>query len=152
MTKHHPNHNPFKEVKFISLFVSPKNAYEIERPSSTSLKRKSCPSGHQRVVLDNGRDSTLIPPDLSLENENFYAMDISLSTTCLYGNLLLIFVHKLFKRIVVDAFVYNKHYESCSGTMVLTLQLEHNTQCFGSEARNYTNFDSYKMKFSWSSL
>jgi hypothetical protein len=32
MAKHHPNHNPFEEVKFVTPFVSPKLAYETERP------------------------------------------------------------------------------------------------------------------------
>jgi len=40
-------------------------------------------------------------------------------------NLLLILVLKLFKRMVVDAFVYHKDCKSHSSTMVLTLQLEH---------------------------
>ena len=52
---------------------------------------------------------------------------ILFSTECSYldHNLLLILVHKLFKRMVVDAFVYHKHCKSHSSTMVLTLQLEH---------------------------
>jgi hypothetical protein len=31
IAKHHPNHNPFEVVKFVTLFVSPKLAYETER-------------------------------------------------------------------------------------------------------------------------
>jgi hypothetical protein len=54
-----PNHNPFEEVKFISLFVSPKLAYETERSSSPSLEPKPCPSSKPNVVL-NDRDSMLI--------------------------------------------------------------------------------------------
>jgi hypothetical protein len=57
--KQQPNHNPFEEVKFISLFVSPKLAYETERSSSPSLKPKPCPSSKPNVVL-NDRDSMLI--------------------------------------------------------------------------------------------
>ena len=46
MAKHHPNHDPFEEVKFISLFVSPKLAYEIEHTPSPSLEPRPCPSGN----------------------------------------------------------------------------------------------------------
>ena len=51
---------------------------------------------------------------------------ILFSTECSYQdhNLLLILVHKLFKRMVVDAFIYHKHYKSHSSNVVLTLQLE----------------------------
>jgi hypothetical protein len=51
--KHYPNHNSSMEVKFISLFISPRLSGETEHPSPTSLKRKPCPSGHKTVVLDN---------------------------------------------------------------------------------------------------
>ena len=94
MAKHYPNHEPFNEVKLISPFVSPKLACEIERPSLPSLKPKPCPSGHQNVVLDKGRDSMSILHAVSFEKQNFYAMDILLSTECSYEdhNLLLILV------------------------------------------------------------
>ena len=52
-----------------------------EKPSSPSLELKQCPSGRQNVVLDSGRDSTLIMHDLSLENKNLCAMDISKAAT-----------------------------------------------------------------------
>jgi hypothetical protein len=68
-------------VKFISPFISPKLAFETKRSSSPSLQPKPCPSGHLDVVLDNGRDSTLILHDISLENKNFCAMDISKAPT-----------------------------------------------------------------------
>ena len=89
---------------------------------SPSLEPKPCPSGHPNVVL-NGRDSTLIVRDVSFKKENSCAMNIVLSTMCNYedSNHLLIFVSKLFKRMVVDAFVYHKYYKSRSSTMVLTL-------------------------------
>ena len=75
--KQQPNHNLFEEVKLISPFVSPKFAYETERSSSPSLEPKPCPSGHQHVVLDSSRESTII-----LHNENSCAMD-SLETPTL---------------------------------------------------------------------
>jgi hypothetical protein len=75
MAKQHPDHEPFEEVRFMSPFVSPKLAYETERPLPPSLKLNPCPSGHQNIVLDSGRDSTLIL------HENFYAMDIPIATT-----------------------------------------------------------------------
>ena len=122
MMEHPPNHDPFKEVKFISPFVSSKLAYENEQPSPPSLKPKQCPSGHPNVVLNRGQDST----DVSLENENFFAMDMLLSTPCPYEehNHPSLLVCKLFGRMVVDAYVYHKYCKSRGCTLVLTLQLE----------------------------
>ena len=53
-------------------------------------------------------------------------MDIVLSTACNYEdpNHLSILVSKLFKRMVVDAFVYHKYCKSHSCIVILTLQLE----------------------------
>ena len=81
-------------------------------------------------------------------------MDILLSAICFHEdhNHLLILVSKLFKRMVVDAFVYHKYYKSHSCTVVLTLQLERNYSMLCGEARNYTTNDSCKTKFLWSSL
>jgi len=39
-------------------------------------------------------------------------------------NLLLLLVSKLFRRMVVDAYVYHKHCKSHSSNVLLTLQLE----------------------------
>jgi hypothetical protein len=108
MAENHPNNNPFEEVKFISLFVSPKLSYETKCSSLLTLEPKLCPSSHQNIVHDSGRDSTLILHDISLENEHFCAMDILLSTRSFHDdhNLLLIFIRKLFKMMVVDVYVY----------------------------------------------
>ena len=62
MAKHHPNNNPFREVKFVTSFV----------PLSPSLELKTCPSGHPNIVFNSGLDSI----DASLENKNSHAMDI----------------------------------------------------------------------------
>ena len=160
-------------MKFISSFVPPILSYETEHPSSPSLELEPCPSSHQDVVLDNGRDSTLLLHDISFEKENFRAMDISkltletkrkdstnehenfsfenphvscsllespefilLSTTCTHENhnLLPILVHKLFRRMVVDVFVYQKYYKSHGCIVVLTLQLKRKCPMFGGEA------------------
>ena len=53
-------------------------------------------------------------------------MDILLSDTCSYedANHLLILISKLFRRMVVDAFVYHKYCKSHSCIVALTLQLE----------------------------
>ena len=69
MAVHHPNKDPFEEVKFISSFISHELSCETERSSLPSLKPKKCPSGHPNVVLDDGRDSTLILHDLSLKKK-----------------------------------------------------------------------------------
>jgi len=157
MAKHYPNHNPFKEVKFISLFISPEISCEREHSSPPSLKLKSRPFGHPNFVLDNGRDSMLIL------HENFCAMDISksnlgikrdpivehesfsfvtrqvscsllkfpklisLSSACYHEdhNHVSILVSKLFRRMVVDAYVYQKYCISYGCIVVLTLKLEH---------------------------
>ena len=74
MAKHLPNHDEFEEVKFVTPFVSP----------SPSLDHKPCPFGHHNIVLDGGRDSTLILNVISLESKNFYTMDILFSPTCPY--------------------------------------------------------------------
>ena len=100
----------------------------------------------------------LILHDISLENKNFCAMDISKAPTretkehesfafenlhvsclCLESpefvvlsaaccdeedNHPSLLVSKLFRRMVVDVFVYHKYYKSRSSTVVLTLQLE----------------------------
>ena len=116
MVKHHPNLDPLEEVKFISPLVSPRLYSETECPSPTSLEPKKCPSSHSNVVLH----------DLSLKNKNSYAMDILLSTMCLYEdhNHLPILVFKLFRRMTVDAYVYHKYCKSRSFNVVLTLQLD----------------------------
>jgi len=126
MVEHHPNNNPFEVVKFISLFVSPKLAYETKRPSSPSLEPKPCPSSHPNVVLNDGKNSMLILHNKSLRNKNSCAMDMLLSTPRSYEehNHLSLLVYKLFRRMVVYAFVYHKYYKSCSSTVALSLQLE----------------------------
>jgi hypothetical protein len=50
----------------------------------------------------------------------------SLGTTCSYGdyNHLLILNCKMFRRLIVDAFVYHKHCKFRGCTMALTLQLK----------------------------
>ena len=52
---------------------------------------------------------------------------VVLSAACCYeeDNHPSLLVSKLFKRMVVDAFVYHKFCKSRSSTVVLTLQLEH---------------------------
>jgi hypothetical protein len=52
---------------------------------------------------------------------------VVLSATCCYeeDNHPSLLVSKLFRRMVVDIFVYHKYYKSCSSIMVLTLLLEH---------------------------
>ena len=144
MAKHYPNQDPFEEVKFVTLFVSP----------SPSLEHKPCPSGQQNIVLDGGRDSTLILNDISLESKNFCAMDILFSPTCPYEdhNHLSILILKLFKRMVVDAFVYHKYCKSPSCIVAQTLQLEQKCSILCGEVWNNTTNDSCKMKFTRSSL
>ena len=81
-------------------------------------------------------------------------MDIVLSASCPYedSNHLLILISKLFRRMVVDVYVYHKYCKSHRYTVVLTLQLERECPMLGGEAENYTTIDSYRMKFPQSSL
>jgi hypothetical protein len=68
--EHHPNNDPFEEVKFVTPFV----------PSSPSLELEQCPPGHPNDILNSGLHST----DVFLRNRNFYAIDMLLSTPCPY--------------------------------------------------------------------
>jgi hypothetical protein len=154
MEEHLPNHYPFEEAKFISPFISPKLADETKQSSSPSLEPKTCPSCHLNIDLGDGRDSTLIKHDVSFEKENSYAMDMLLSAPCPYedSNYLLILISKLFRRMVVNVFVYHKYYRSCSCNMALTLQLETKCPMVDGEVGNYTTIDRCKRKFPRSSL
>jgi len=118
MAKHHPNHDPFKEMKFKSTVVSPNLACEIEGPSPPSLKPKLGPSSYPNVVLNSDLHSI----DVFLENKNFYAMDILFGATCFHEdhNHLLILLSKFFKRMAVDAFVYHKSCKSYRCIVALT--------------------------------
>ena len=153
MAEHYPNHNPFEEVKFISLCISPELSCETERSSPPLLELKSCPSSHPNVVLNNGRDSILIlhenfcamdiskatlgiKKDLIAEHESFSFVTpqvscsllkfpelISPSSTCYHEdhNHVSILVSKLFRRMVVDAYVYQKYCKSRGCIVALTL-------------------------------
>jgi hypothetical protein len=105
MAEHHPNNDPLEEVKFVTPFVSP----------SPLLKIKQCPSGHPNIILNSGLHST----NVFLENKSFYAIDILLSATSFHEdhNHLSPLVCKLFKRMVVDVFIYHKYCKSRSCTM-----------------------------------
>ena len=156
MTKHHPNLDSFKEVKFISPFVPPELSCEMKHPSSPSFKLKTCPSiqpNKNFYAMDIPSASTLetsemnstdkhesfsfeTPPDSCslLESPEF----ILLKTTCFHEdhNRISILVCKLFKRMVVDAFVYHKYYKSHGCTVKPTLQLELQRSMFGGKAGN----------------
>ena len=99
-------------MKFVTPFVSP----------PPSLEPKPCPFGHPNVVVNDGQNPTLILHGKSLWNENSCAMDILLRGTGSYEdpNLLLILVHKLFRRMVVDDFVYYKYCKSHGYAVKLT--------------------------------
>ena len=101
MAKHYPNHDPFEEVKFVTLFVS----------QSPSLEPKPCPSGHRNFVLDDGKNSILILHDKSLRNKNSCAMDMLLSTPRSFEehDHLSLLIYKIFGKVVVDAYVYLSH-------------------------------------------
>jgi hypothetical protein len=118
---------------------------------------------HSNVVLNSHRDSALIlherfcamdmlkAPTLETKNFTFYAHFWSLqSWLCLVPSASMRitttywFFYKLFKRMVVDAYVCHKHYKYQRSIVVLTLQLEHYCQMFGGKMGNYTTIDSCK--------
>ena len=139
MAEHHPNNNPFKEVKFLSPFISSKLAYEIERPSPPSLEPKPCPSDQNLYAMDNlGAPILVLKKNDSTnkhEGSSFETPRIScsllespelimLSATCFYKDHNRLLVYKLFRRMVVDAYIYHKYCKSWGCIVVLTLQLE----------------------------
>jgi hypothetical protein len=123
--KQQPNHNTFEEVKFISPFVSPKLACEIERIPSPSLEHKPCPSSNSSdnfCAMDITKAPTLESKrkDSTYEHQNFTLKPpfdscsvlgspkfVLLSTMCFHENHnhISVLVCKLFKRMVVDVFV-----------------------------------------------
>jgi hypothetical protein len=52
VAKHILNHDRFEEVKFISLFISPRLSSETKCPSSPSLEPKPCPSSRHDITLE----------------------------------------------------------------------------------------------------
>ena len=147
MSKHNPNHDPVEEVKFISPSIS--HPCEAEHPLSPSPEFEPCPSGFPSTILEkeNFYDMDMFEPtletkrsDSTYEHENFTFKTpqvscllsnslelISLSSTCFHEdhNQVYILVSKLFRRMVVDAYVYQKYCRSRGCIVVLTLQLEH---------------------------
>ena len=120
MAEHHPNNDPFEEVKFLSPFISSKFAYEAERPSPTSLEPKSCPSGQNLCALDNlGAPTLELKKNDSTNKHEGYSSEtpgiscsllefpelITLSATRFYKDHNRLLVYKLFGRMVVDAYV-----------------------------------------------
>jgi hypothetical protein len=154
MVEHHPNHDPLEETKFISPFVSPRFSSETECPLLPSLEPEPCPSGYPNIVLENKNfcamdihvASTLETKEInSIDKHESFSFEtphvscslleslefILLKTTCPYEDpkLLLLLISKLFRRMVVDAFMYHKYCKSHNGIVVLTLQLEHIAKC-----------------------
>ena len=130
-----------------AMILHNENSYAMDSLETPTLesKRRDSINKHESFTFETPRISC------SLSKTPEF---ISLSTKCIYEdcNHLLILVSKLFKRIVVDAFVYHKYYKSRCCTMALTLQLERQRYMLGGEPGNYTTIYSYKMKFPRSSL
>ena len=154
MKEVHVDHDLLEEVKFISLFISSNpifHLYETEQPPSPSSKIKPCPSGpmfHFESLEKENFCAMDLPHTLESKTEestnwqeNFEfpqgscphketPESISPSATCSHqvSNHLLNFPSKMYKRVVVDAFIYHKHSRFRGSTMALTLQLECNQQ------------------------
>ena len=103
------------------LDISPKKedfcAMDIPIAPTLETKKEDSTDEHEIFSFETPQGSSSL-----LESLEF----MSLSTMCFYedDNHLSVLVLKLFRRMVVDAFVYHKYYKSCGCTMALTLQLE----------------------------
>jgi hypothetical protein len=148
------DHVLLEEVKSMSPFISSKpisHLYETKQPPSPSSEFKPCPSGPMFYIESPKKENFCamdLPHTSTLESkrenstnkhENFeFTQDssshkeipesISLSATCSHQdqNHLLILPSKIYRTVVVDAFVYCKHSKFHGSTMALTLQLKHN--------------------------
>jgi len=147
MVKQLPNHNLFEEMKFITLFASPSPSLELKTcPSGhpniifnsgldsidASLENKNSRAMDicetltleykRRDSINEHESFTFETPHISCSISK-YPEFVSLSIMYFYEghNHLLILVYKLFKRMVVDDFVYHKYCKSCRCTVVLTL-------------------------------
>ena len=152
MEELHVDHDLLEEVKFVSLFVSSNpisHLYETEQPPSPSSKIKPCPSGpmfhfeslekenfcamdlpqtlESKTEESTNKHETFEFPQDSCPNKDSPEFT-SLRATCSHqvSNHLLNFPSKMYKRVVVDAFVYRKHSKFRGSTVALTLQLKRN--------------------------
>ena len=96
------------------------NSCAMDNPATSTLETKDTNSTGEHKSFSF--ETPHVPCSL-LESLEF----VLLKTTSSYEdpNHLLLLVSKLFKRMVVDAFVYHKYCKSHSCTVALTLQLEH---------------------------
>jgi hypothetical protein len=147
MAKDNPNHNPVGEVKFICLFIS--HPCEAEHPSSPLPGLEPCPSGQHDITLEKENllamdklETSTIELEMNNstnehESPSFEFSHVScsvlaslelitLSTICFHEDHrhISLLVYKLFRRMVVDAYVYHKYCRSGGCIEVLTLQLE----------------------------
>ena len=152
MEELHVDNDLLEEVKFISLFISSNpisHLYETGQPPSPSSKFTPCPSGpmfHSESLEEENFCAMDLPRTLESmtekstnKHETFeFPQDscpnkdspkfISPRATCSHqdSNHLLNFPSKMYRRVVVDAFVYRKHSRFRGSTMALTLQLKCN--------------------------
>ena len=101
--------------------ISPKNknccAMDNLRAPTLEVKKNNSTNKHEGFPFETPKVSCSLLESLEL---------ITLSATCFYEdhNHLLVLVYKHFRRMVVDAYVYQKYCRSHRCTVVLTLQLE----------------------------
>ena len=162
MAEHHLNNDLFGELKFTTLFVPLSPSLELKTcPSghlniifnsglesiNASLENKNSRAMdiHETLTLESKRrDSINEHESFAFETPRVSCSlskspeSITLSAKCFYEdcNHLLILVSKLFKRMVVDAFVYHKYCKSRGCTVKPTLQLELQRSMFGGKAGN----------------
>jgi len=101
--------------------ISPKNknycAMDNLRAPTLELKKNNSTNKHEGFPFETPHVSCSLLESLEL---------ITLSATRFYEdhNHLLVLVNKLFRRMVMDAYVYHKYCKSHESVVVLTLQLE----------------------------
>ena len=98
------------------------------------LKKRFCamdlpPTQESKTESSTNKDETFEFPQDSCPHKE-PPESSSPSATCSHQdhNHLLILPSKMYRRVVVNAFVYRKHYKFRGSTMALTLQLKRNQQ------------------------
>jgi hypothetical protein len=176
IAEHRVDHILLMEVKFVSPFVSTKpisHLHETERPPSPSSEFKPCPSSpmfHSKSPEEENFCAIDLPQTLESKTKNStnkhetyeFPQDscpdkdslefISLRAMCSHQDPNhLNFPSKMYRRVVVDAFVYHKHSRFRGSTMALTLQFKQNQRMMVKEGAT-SPIDSCRKKTPWSSF
>ena len=117
-------------------------ARESSEALSLECEEKDSIDGHGSFILE-----TPPPCSFSIPPESATCCTTNAFASC---NLLKTLSSKTFRKMVVDAFVYHKHYKFRGCTIALTLQLKHNRRLVVKVGAT-PPVDSYRKKPPWSS-